>query len=71
MKPYKGEIHNWHKVLYGDTGHFYIKGKPIGHPTFINWISTSRVISIDAEGMCETQNSIYKLIGKEQCGNSQ
>jgi len=77
MKPYKGEIHNWRKVAcnfggwpttpFGATGYFCIRGNPVGHPTFVAWILTSRVISIDEKGMCETQNSMYKLIGLEQC----
>jgi hypothetical protein len=76
MKPYKGEIHNWRKVScnfdgwpappFGAEGYFFIKGKPVGHPKFINWIVTSRVISIDKDGMCETLNSMYKLVGNEQ-----
>ena len=71
MKPYKGEIHNWriihmpqeYKHLFEGLG-IKIIGKPVGHPTRIDWILTSEVISITGE-TCITLNSTYKLVGDE------
>lgn len=64
LKAYKGEIHDWKWVRFLDGD--CIKGRPVGHPDFVGWIITSKVVSLDRKtGMLETQNSRYKLIGKE------
>lgn len=63
-KVYKGEIHNWKWIhVEGDS---YIRGVPNGHPKFVDWIITSKVVSYTpATGELETLNSRYKLIGEE------
>jgi len=69
-KPFKGEIHNWfilrHPILKDGLG-FKIGGKPVGHPTFINWFLSSEVVKWSEDGRIETLNSVYQLVGEEQC----
>jgi homoserine trans-succinylase len=61
-KPFKGFIREWKKKYYADG--FIITGIPIGHPSFQNWIYTSKVVSMkDSDGYweVETLNSRYRL----------
>ena len=70
-KPYKGGISDWeimfypqYKLAYPDTNGVICRGKPQGHPDFVNWIRTSQVLKINPERtQIETENSIYDLIG--------
>ena len=64
MKPYKGEIHSW-SILQHNPKVYSIYGRPVGHPSFVNWIRTSPVIERNGD-MVETHNSRYKLVGEEQ-----
>jgi len=59
-KPYKGRIDNWYKREYADG--FIIVGIPVGHPKFVDFIYTSKVVKLDEENnKVETMNSLYDL----------
>jgi hypothetical protein len=61
-KPFKGYIARWERKYYTDG--FIITGIPIGHPSFRNWIFTSKVVSMKDSDGCwevETLNSRYRL----------
>lgn len=73
-KPYKGLIRDWKvferantdgdqvEFIVGITTKFRDDNDAFGHPESI---VTSAVVSIDAKGNLETQNSRYKLVGPE------
>lgn len=74
MKPYRGEITEWHKVHhparclvgeFANTLGYSINGKPMGHPTFVGWIRTSPVVRHEGNEI-ETLNSRYTLVGEER-----
>lgn len=75
MKPHKGRIDNWafgsghHPEPYDGQEHLnlVVRGIPVGHPNFVDFIRTSLVVKFDEEKMqIETLNSIYDLGTKAQ-----
>ena len=78
LKPYKGEIANYRKILLSDDGKGYkpeLYGKNLGyivqgnfqnHPTFrgLNSVgaTTSLVVKEYEDGFIDTLNSRYKLV---------
>lgn len=77
MKPFKGFINDWYRLYfdkseypdYEDNLGYVIVGKPIGHPKFSGWITTSAVVrhgTEHGEDVIETLNSTYQL-GNPKC----
>lgn len=81
MKPFKGKIYHWNKrtfdkdsaeKFYGeDCGLGYvIEGYRTDPPKFGSWFHTSWVVKHFENGMIETRNSHYELVGEENVPNS-
>lgn len=76
-KPFKGEIHLWHKRYFDPKEWarqypadptvlgYSIAGTPVGHPVFQGWLCTSPVIAQEGNEI-ETLNSRYTLVGEER-----
>ena len=81
VKPHKGKLYHWHKQYFDrEAAKSYYREDPglgyciIGYqtesPRLGSYWRTSWVVTHGADGLIETRNSHYQLIGPENVSNS-